>query len=214
MVSSEQGAGGPSGERDTSAGEPAWLELNSPVARRVVEAVMHAVPTDAHTIPPAQDSQCTQYQLRIHMLLRDSGLAQRIAAGPDALPWIYDHIPPWQRRIIQPRRPSTPEQMAVHVMRHLEWYLEPPRPAAINPWRRLTTFLTKLAAIVVCTALILWYGPGPPTSLIVLFFAAVLTGFPFKSLIYDLHEDDLHYDIRCAEFYCYLIDAYTDEGII
>lgn len=173
---------------------------------------MHALPTDAHAFPPAQDIQCTQYQLSIHMRLRESGLAQRIAAGPDTLPWVFDYIPPWQRRVMQPRRPSTPEQLAVHVMRHLAWYLEPPRPTTINPWRRVTAFLTKVAVIAVCTALILWYGPGPPTSLVVLLFAAVLTGFPFRSLIYDLHEDDLQHDIRCAEFYHYLIDAYSDEG--
>jgi hypothetical protein len=109
-----------------------WLEISSPVARRVVEAVMIAMPEEAHSIPPATTINCPEHQLQLHMRLRQSGLAQRIAAGPDTLPSIYDYSPRWQHGLAGPDRPRTPEQLAVHVMHHLEWYLEPPRPVSIG----------------------------------------------------------------------------------
>lgn len=174
------------------------------------------MPADAHRIPPAQDIQGSQYQLDIHMKLRDSGLAERIAAGPDALPWIYDYYSNWSRSLAEEPRPQSPAQLAVHVMRHLEWYLEAPKPVRPNPVQRTRAWLIRLAAVglaALCLMLVAlaWIGGLTlPSKLVIGAMAALGVYLLIRGVQATLAEDARH-DIRCAVFYDYLVDTYTDS---
>ena len=176
---------------------------------------MHALPTDAAAIPPAGDTPDDQYRLEIRSRLKHSGLAQRIVAGPEALPWVHDYFTHWARAFTEPARPRSPEQLAVQVMRHLEWYLAPPqlmRPDLRERTRACLIALVAagLAALGLMVVWIAWFGALTLPSKLVLCAFAALTVWMVVRQRTGIVAADTRHDIRCAEFYRYLIETYRD----
>jgi hypothetical protein len=96
--------------------------------------------TAARTQPDYLASASTQdafeYRDWVREKLAGSNIAQRLPDGLSALPDIYEHLrEPW-RSIEILRRPRSYRQLVGHVVRYLDWYLDPTQPPkpAIEPW--------------------------------------------------------------------------------
>lgn len=186
-----------------------WHGISSPAAREVVEAVSRRLSQGAleHYSYPVSDHDGSR--LKIRRRLERSQLAQRIAGGADMLPSIEDYMPlllrPFLNRTYR-RRPGT---LAVHVMEHLRWYLCPPRQVVmrelsiLNPPRSMLIFLLGSVllgalAIIIDGARVFFGGAA-----VLLLLGWIICGLEYTGQVQD-------YDIRCAEFFRYLVDTYAD----
>lgn len=104
-------------------------DVTSPLARRVLRALerrrrwleFFRASTDG---PGSYNPELTEYREELRRELAGSGLAQQLLSGLDALPDMQEGLPRFLRGWYRLMRPRSYEQLALHVLRHLEWYLQ------------------------------------------------------------------------------------------
>lgn len=186
-----------------------WHGISSPAAREVVEAVSRRLSRGAleHYSYPVSESDGDRRELRRQ--LEQSGLAQRIAGGADMLPSIEAYMPLLLRPFLNRTYRRSPGTLAAHVMEHLHWYLRPPRRVVLrelsmlNPPRSSLIFLLGsilLGAIAIIDDDVSALFGG---AALLLMLAWIICGLEYTGQVQD-------YDIRCAEFFRYLVDTYSD----
>lgn len=210
---------------DAAAGlaQEAWHGITNPVAQQVVQEVFRHLPGGAIDRFTWANFNPDGYQQQIRHGLTHSGLAQRIAAGTGELPLIFDFMPRELKPLDWRSRIETPGALAVHVMRNLEWYLAPPAPVRLfrpGEWLRrygASLFFLTVGMLLLLAGILM---DGPAAALlgqILIKDSAAFTtalGFILVALIafcLEFLQQGNSYDIRCAEFFRHLVDAYADQ---
>ncbi|MBN2081491.1 hypothetical protein JW859_04695 [bacterium] len=190
--------------------------ISSPLARRVVNAVVDSMPIGANwEMPPAlPDKPITrqeQYRWQIRHRLANSGLALFIPAAEGGLPDIHAELPKLWRFLAWLTRPRSHPRLAVHVMKHLNWYLDLGKPA-IPPYR--IHFWITLAAIfaVIFGQRTYWYLADLLTQYSELGLGLLFAGGAGLLLWIITAQIDGRFmeRVNCEEFGHYLLRAYTD----
>jgi hypothetical protein len=223
------GMAGPSGNGDHAqpaeeAQEQALLEqrlwpaVSSPVARRVLCTVYAALSYGSRQAlehPYFEPAIGTVEWRLLRAGLERAGLAQAIAAGNYALPNIYESVPRLWRGVAQNYRPRKPEDVALHVLTHLGWYLLPgsvPRLQSLGALRRVGLWLLLAAAPLAAMLLLLWISRW-----LFVIAACVLPWFILRLLAWvsritaPLFEQGQTSDTEALCFFIYLRDAYSDH---
>lgn len=141
--------------------------------------------------------------------LERSQLAQKLAGGADMLALIDDFLPRWWRPLQDRIHTRSPGALAVHVMKHLDWYLQPPRPVRLidlaTHWRiHRKSYLAMLAALLVVTLGALL----DIQAFFVIGAILLLLGFLSWGMQHLCHI--LDHDTLCSEYFRYLVDTYSD----
>jgi len=203
--------------------QEAWHGITNPIAQQVVQEVLQHLPDGAVQRFSWKHYTGDSYQLQIRRRLERSSLAQKIAAGTDELPLIFDFMPRSARPLDWHSQVETPGALAVHVMRNLEWYLAPAAPVRLfrpGAWLRRhgwSLFLLALIlALLLTDMLTLSSGTVPagqiPVSARPALAVALLLIIPTVILFgLELLSRSDSYDVRCAEFFRYLVETYADK---
>lgn len=209
--------------------ERLWPEVTSPLAREILAGAFAVVPFKQSLsrkldyLPNAAQG-VLEYRAELRRRLQHSGLAQALVAGQDLLPNIYEVLPQPLRTWELLWKPRSYRQLAAHVVRYLDWYVEPrPHVSSDLTRPRLFTVWTIIAAIAVL-------GLGPILALyedagsidmgilagsivaaffmiVVAFGASYLNSGRKRVALIDMNA------VRVAEFLLYLIDAYSDSQL-
>ncbi len=186
-----------------------WPHITSPLARRVLAAVFYKVSEPMTGSPEKPGVNFgAQHELKLRKELRaklhNSGLAQAIAAGPDSMPSRFDYLPRWQQLISKHNAPKTLEQLAIHVMFNLDWYLDNPKPASMfHRAHKITLWLSLSFACSISGFMFRELTIG-----IIFLLIAVLI-FVIPALADSIRGDvDL---VKQSEFYLYLLECYGES---
>jgi hypothetical protein len=208
---------------EVAAGQEAWHGITNPIAQQVVQEVFQHLPEGALERYSWKHYDGDSYQQQIRRRLDRSSLAQKIAAGTGELPLIFDSMPASARPLDWHSQIISPGELAVHVMRNLEWYLAPATAVRLlrpGEWLRrhgLSLFLLVLTFALLLTGMLtrnsgaVLLGQTLVSSNAA--FIAALPAFLLAVIVFcleSLRTGD-SYDIRCAEFFRYLVDTYADE---
>lgn len=193
-----------------------WPQVSSPLARGVLAAVASKQPALAKfeetELITEEHTRQGQYRSRIRRQLERSGLAMLLPGGEGLVPDITAAMPqPW-RSLARFNRPRTHAQLALTVMRHLNWYLDPAQPA-VMPFR-----LHKAAATLAIVLLIISWRLVPMLldTLYVLWLPGLALAFMVLGGLFlwiaTAQADGTFMDrVNRIEFYRYLCEAYRDE---
>lgn len=157
------------------------------------------------------------YRLWVRNRIASADLAQRIASGGDLFDAFLDAIPSSMRQIEMFFRPRTITQQVEHVLRNLEWYLDPAKPpltkAAILPLLG-AVFFSGLTLSGLSYLTIFAIMPGIAASLSIQIVFATLLIVLVIALWSGFRSGESvtsgRYAVNVAEFYNYIVQAYTD----
>lgn len=203
--------------------QEAWHNISNPVAQQVVREVFQHLSAGALDRYSWTKYPADPFQQRVRHELERSSLAQRIPAGTAEVPLIFDYMPRELRPLDWRSQIETPGALAVHIMRNLEWYLLPPaRVRLFQPGEWLRRYGASLFFLAVALMMLLaGILMGETDSVLlgqtqfrdstgfvgaVAFFLVALIAFGLE-----FQELGVSYDARCAEFFRYLLDAYSDK---
>jgi hypothetical protein len=211
------------------SGDRLWPEVTSPLARQILEGAFSVVPfkeslsRKADYLPGAAQG-ILSYREELRTRLRKSGLAQAMVAGQDLLPNIDEVLPQPLRTWELLWKPRSYRQLAAHIVRYLDWYVEPqPHVSSDLTGPRLRTVWAIMSAVaVLCFSPILGLyedagsvDMGLLAGCVVIAFVLVVVAFGGSYLnsgrkrvaLIDMNA------VRVAEFLFYLIDAYGDKEV-
>jgi len=194
-----------------------WPRVTSPLARSVLAAVERKQPAlsfyEDSGLPLEVRTRQEQYRARIRRLLDGSGLALLIPGGEGLVPDITAAMPqPW-RTLARFSRPRNHAQLALTIMRHLNWYLDPHQPP-IMPFRLHQAAATiAIVLLIICWRLVpmllefmyQFWLPG-------LALAFALLGGLFLWISTAQADGTFMERTNRNEFYRYLCRAYSDPA--
>jgi hypothetical protein len=211
------------GEVAAGQEQEAWHSITNPIAQQVVQEVFQHLPEGALQLHSWSKYPASGFQQRVRDELERSGLAQKIAAGTAELPLIFDYMPRELKPLDWHSQIATPGALAVHVMRHLEWYLKPAGPIHMlwgSAWlKRHRISLQFLAYALFSLAVGIWSKTstnflssiGLAGTAFLLYGTVLFFLIAFTSWLVEQDKSAAQEDIRCAEFFRYLVDTYADE---
>lgn len=192
-----------------------WPEISNPLARQVVKAAYHMLPSDTENGPAFDDPEnCPmlihEYQMWLRERLEASGLAKGLAGGPALLPDATAHLPwPW-RYLAHKYGPKDYRQLTRMMINNLEWFVDQSRVLR-DPWTIASEQLLLSAVITVLLMASFWLSTPLNGAAWFLVLVAFILIFAFCFSAQLLWGRDSHkHKTNCAEFYRYVRQEYAD----
>jgi hypothetical protein len=186
----------------------AVLAAHSAAARRGLKLPWRREQWDYLNNTAGDNDNDRAYREWVRWKLRRSGLAQLLPGGRTMLPDIHEQLPGFWLSVERLLEPRTYPQLVQHVVKYLDWYLEP-TPEAPPPLLQVFTAVPLLT-------LLLLFAP-------MLGFFSLLGLLPLLLLLRPLatrkraHETRRVHNfysafsmINSAELFYYLLDEYAD----
>ncbi|MCC7477409.1 hypothetical protein IT575_03030 [bacterium] len=160
----------------------------------------------ARDLPQLYMERPNQRMLRLREELQRSGLEVMLAGGEGALPDISGGCDELTRAWLRLIRPRSYEQLAHHLARHLDWYLDPQRVEKGGPLAYgLIAGLSICAAILAASCLMILGQPGIGIYILLLVSAGALLWALVASMPNPQELMENRY-----ELYLFLKAAYSD----
>ena len=173
-------------------------------------------------------SDAQKYREWVRERLSRSDLAQRIPGGREALPDILDAMPESRRSIERLGEPRNYRQLVRHLVKHLDWYLDPSQP--VKPALSSRPFQVLVSVLALALQVALYFGvtslfPSATFDLIwITVYTLLCSGLVYlASRIWGQHRTsqgtvfNFHPArnlIHAAELYYYLVDEWVDPGAL
>lgn len=201
-----------------------WPEISNPLAREVVQTAWQLKGlTDPGSLIESSSfevaEQLSRYRDWLRSSLAASGLAQRLAAGLEAFPDITAELRWPARQLAQLARPRNYRDLTRHLLKHLDWYLDPRQPLR-SELEQSTSAMTvvMLAGLALFRSGLLldnWAGVWLTGFGAIIFAGSALIA---RSLSPRKSREIIFWQaarrIRSAEFYFYLWESYGGGEVI
>ncbi len=198
-------------------------EVSSSLARQLLEALNFnpRYDFDPQRIHLFQGSEAGRqlaekpsgYRLWLREKLPHSGLATALPAGQDLLPDIYEDSP-WLKSLAWLVKPRNYKELAAHLCRYLEWYVDRTKPVQTQRLlldllqsRRSLSIFGGLFLALQLGAATLAANSGPALSIAIsgLFYAFLI----FVIIVYVTGRGS-EYGVNKEELFLYLREHYSD----
>lgn len=207
--------------------EKMWPHVSSPLARRVLSAAANnkntvlALGDDDYLLDPMQgipiSPDTLEYQQWLESKLANSNIELMVPAGLDLLPDIYSAMPKLIGNFTKVFKPRNYEQLVDHLIKHLEWYVEPTQYYFAG-FDQLFTQLRRLVQIMFAVGILYVFLVGSVTTGLIAVAVGLPVIFLMGYLTNQIYPSQVKFGLSPEKqlvnanlLYRYLRHAYTDK---